>query len=634
MCGIAGIFDIKAQRAISTDVLNKMNQVQFHRGPDDGGIFIEQGIGLAHRRLSIIDISTGQQPLFSIDQSVVIVFNGEIYNFKDIRNELKSKGHQFKTHSDTEVIVCAWQEWRENCVDHLRGMFAFAIWDKKEKVLFLARDRMGIKPLFYTITEDGFLLFGSELKVLLEHPSFNKKMDNTCIEDYCALGYIPEPKTIYHNVYKLQVGHSLLVKKGETKLNPVQYWNIPFIENKNITEQQAKEELIERFKEAVDIRMMAEVPLGAFLSGGVDSSGVVAMMSQLQDEPVNTCSIGFDHKQYNESEYAQKVAQQYQTAHYTGMVDPEDFSLIDQLALMYDEPYADSSAIPTYRVCELARKKVIVALSGDGGDEPMSGYRRHCWHMNEEKLRSILPLGFRKVVFGTLGKLYPKADWAPKIFRAKTTFQALARSSVEAYFNTVAIMPDPQRQKLFSQKLNNELNGYQAVSVFQNYADNAPGMAAKDPLALIEYLDMKTYLVDDILTKVDRASMAHSLEVRVPLLDHKFIEWVSSLPSHLKLNGQMGKYIFKKALEPYLPEDVLYRKKMGFAVPLTHWFRGPLKQRVRDTILSEQFLDSGHFNTDYLREMVDHHQSGLRDYSAPIWTLMMLESFQRQILLK
>ncbi|HFB66339.1 MAG TPA: asparagine synthase (glutamine-hydrolyzing), partial [Aeromonadales bacterium] len=482
------------------------------------------------------------------------------------------------------------------------------------------------------VTEDDYLIFGSELKVLLQHPSFKKDMDVTGIEDYCALGYIPEPKTIYKNVYKLQVGHRLLIQRGKKQLRPEQYWEIPFEADHQITEQQAASELIERLKEAVDIRMIAEVPLGAFLSGGVDSSGVVAMMSQLQDEPVNTCSIAFNDKKFNESEYAQMVSEQYNTNHYVETVETDDFGLLDELALLYDEPYADSSAIPTYRVCQLARKNVTVALSGDGGDEPLSGYRRHIWHMNEEKIRSILPYSIRKPVFGVLGKLYPKADWAPRIFRAKTTFQALARSSVGAYFNTVAIMPDDQRNKLFSQDMKQQLGGYQAVDVFEQYAQKAPGMARTDPLALIEYLDMKTYLVDDILTKVDRASMAHSLEVRVPMLDHKYIEWISGLPSKLKLNGQMGKYILKKSLEPYLPIDVLYRRKMGFSVPLANWFRGPLKEKVQQRLLGEQFLDNGLFNADYLKQLVSQHQSGLRDNSASIWTLMMLESFQRQIL--
>ena len=632
MCGIAGVFDISAKREINPDILNNMNHVQFHRGPDEGGTFIQPVIGLAHRRLSIIDLSTGQQPLFNHDKSVCIVFNGEIYNFRELTRQLQEKGYVFKTHSDTETIVHAWEEWGEHCVEHLRGMFAFAIWDSNKEQLFLARDRLGIKPLFYAVTDDDFLIFGSELKVLLQHPSFKKDMDITGIEDYCALGYIPEPKTIYKNVHKLQVGHTLLLKRGQKALRPHQYWNIPFKPNEPMSEAQVAEELISRLKEAVDIRMIAEVPLGAFLSGGVDSSGVVAMMSQLQDEPVNTCSIAFDVKQFNESEFAEMVSSQYQTNHYVETVETDDFDLLDKLALLYDEPYADSSAIPTYRVCELARKNVTVALSGDGGDESLSGYRRHIWHMNEERIRSLLPYGFRKPVFGFLGSVYPKADWAPKIFRAKTTFQALARSSVEAYFNTVAIMPDEQRNKLFSAKMKQELGGYQAVNVFEDYARNAPGMAAEDPLALIEYLDMKTYLVDDILTKVDRASMAHSLEVRVPMLDHKYIEWISGIPSNLKLKGQMGKYILKKSLEPHLPNDVLYRKKMGFSVPLASWFRGPLRNRVRETLLGETFLDSGMFNTNYLTQIVEQHQSGMRDFSASIWTLMMLESFQRQVL--
>ena len=632
MCGIAGIFDLSARRSIDPAVLDRMNQVQFHRGPDEGGSYWEDGLGLAHRRLSIIDLSSGQQPLFNQDKSVCIVFNGEIYNFKELTKELKAKGYSFQTHSDTETIVHAWEEWGEQCVEHLRGMFAFAIWDKNKQQLFLARDRLGIKPFFYTVTEDDYLIFGSELKVLLQHPSFKKEMDVTGIEDYCALGYIPEPKTIYKNVYKLQAGHRLLIPRGKKQLQPEQYWEIPFEADHQISEQQAAGELIERLKEAVDIRMIAEVPLGAFLSGGVDSSGVVAMMSQLQDEPVNTCSIAFNDKKFNESEYAQMVSRQYNTKHYVETVETDDFGLLDKLALLYDEPYADSSAIPTYRVCQLARKNVTVALSGDGGDEPLSGYRRHIWHMNEERVRSLLPYSIRKPVFGALGKLYPKADWAPKIFRAKTTFQALARSSVEAYFNTVAIMPDDQRSKLFSQNMKQQLGGYQAVDVFKQYAHKAPGQASEDPLALIEYLDMKTYLVDDILTKVDRASMAHSLEVRVPMLDHKYIEWISSLPARLKLKGQTGKYILKKALEPYVPDDVLYRKKMGFAVPLENWFRGPLKERIQQTILGEAFLDAGFFNADYIKEMIDLHHSGKRENSSAIWTLMMLESFQRQIL--
>ena len=498
MCGIAGIFDAQGNRDINPKILENMNQVQVHRGPDDGGYFIRQGIGLAHRRLSIIDISTGQQPLFSQDKSVVIVFNGEIYNFPDIREILIQKGYKFQTHSDTEVIVCAWQEWGEQCVKKLRGMFAFAIWDIKKQSLFISRDRMGIKPLYYTWLANGQFIFGSELKVLMAHPDFKKELDFYATEEYFALGYVPEPRTIYKNVFKLQPGFSILLKPGMTSEKPVQYWDIPFKMLPEMDAGETSDELIRRLKEAVDIRMVAEVPLGAFLSGGVDSSAVVAMMAGLQDDPVNTCAIGFDVKEFNESQYAAQVAEQYQTNHHLDTVDAEDFSLIDKLATLYDEPYADSSAMPTYRVCQLARKQVTVALSGDGGDETFAGYRRYRWHMNEERLRSIFPSSIRPALFGFLGSVYPKADWAPKIFRAKTTFQALARDPVEGYFHNFSILTDQLRNSIYSAKFQSELQGYNAIEVFRKHAENSP---TDDPLSLVQYIDMKTNLVGDILTK-------------------------------------------------------------------------------------------------------------------------------------
>jgi asparagine synthase (glutamine-hydrolysing) len=349
----------------------------------------------------------------------------------------------------------------------------------------------------------------------------------------------------------------------------------------------------------------------------------VAMMAQLQGDPVNTCAIGFDVKQFDETEYAQQVAQRYATNHFEKTVDSDDFDLLDELAQLYDEPYADSSAIPTYRVCQLARQRVTVALSGDGGDEFFAGYRRYRWHMNEERLRSALPLGLRKPLFGALGHLYPKADWAPRVFRAKTTFESLARSSVEAYLHSVSLTSDRQRQGMFSPELKRELQGYRAQEVFDHHARRSP---TDDPLSLIQYLDMKTYLVGDILTKVDRASMAHSLEVRVPLLDHHFVEWVSGIPTQFKLRGREGKYILKKSLEQHLPKNVLYRPKMGFGVPLGKWFRGPLKDRLRRDILEGGLADTGLFDHAFLERMVADHQSGVREYSAPLWSLLMFQA--------
>ncbi len=626
MCGIAGIFDTTGQRPIDRALLERMNQAQFHRGPDEGGIFVAPGVGLAHRRLSIIDVSTGQQPLFNQDHSIGIVFNGEIYNFQQVRAELQGLGYAFQTHSDTEVIVHAWTAWGEDCVHRLRGMFAFAIWDVRQEVLFLARDRLGIKPLYFAALADGLFLFGSELKVLAQHPALPRQLDPLAVEDYFALGYIPEPRTIYRDVHKLLPGHTLVLKRGVAVPAPRQYWDIS-LRPAAVQPADVEHELIARLKSAVGSHLMSEVPLGAFLSGGVDSSAVVAMMAQLQQTPVNTCAIGFSEKSFNETEFAQQVADRYRTNHYVKVVGTDDFDLIDQLALLYDEPFADSSAIPTYRVCQLARERVTVALSGDGGDELFAGYRRYRWHMNEERLRGLFPDGLRRNLFGLLGAVYPKADWAPKVLRAKTTFQALARDSVEGYFHNFSILTDALRAQLYSDAFKRELAGYRAIEVFNRYAANAP---ADDPLSLVQYLDIKTYLVGDILTKVDRASMAHALEVRVPILDHEFMEWGASLPHALKLKGQTGKHIFKKALEPHLPHDVLYRPKMGFAVPLAQWFRGPLKQRVRDSLLGQAMADSGLFDMAYVGRLVDEHQSGRRDHSAALWSLLMFESFQRQ----
>ena len=626
MCGIAGIFDTRAKREIDRELLSRMNESQFHRGPDEGGLHFEPGLGLGHRRLSIIDLSSGQQPQFNEDGSVVVVFNGEIYNFTELMPELAALGHIFRTHCDTEVIVHAWEQWGEACVERFRGMFAFALWDRNRETLFLARDRFGVKPLHYALLDDGQLLFGSELKVLTTHPGLRRDIEPHAVEEYFAYGYVPEPRTIYRQALKLPPGHTLTVRRGEPLPPPRQYWDMPFASVGPISEEEAGRELIARLREAVRIRLVSEVPLGAFLSGGVDSSAVVAMMAGLQQEPVNTCSIAFKDPAYNESAFAAMVAERYHTRHYTEQVDTDDYDLIDTLAALYDEPFADSSAIPTYRVCQLARKHVTVALSGDGGDENLAGYRRYRWHLYEERMRSILPLGLRRPLFGLLGRLYPKADWAPKVLRAKSTFEALARDSVEGYFHSVSITGDPLRDQLFSADFRRGLQGYRAVEVLRRHDANAPH---DHPVSRVQYLDMKTYLAGDINTKVDRASMAHSLEVREPLMDHALMEWVSGLPAGFKLHGREGKYLFKKALAPHLPHDVLYRPKMGFAVPLASWFRGPLKQRVRDAVLGETLADTGIFNRKFLRAMVEQHQSGRRDYSASLWTVLMFEAFLR-----
>ena len=637
MCGITGIFDTRGTRAIDDRVLRRMNDSQLHRGPDEGSLHIEPGLGLGHRRLSIIDIATGQQPLFNEDGTVAIVFNGEIYNYQDLIPELQSLGHVFHTKSDTECIVHAWEQWGQDCVTRLRGMFSFVIWDRNRQTLFLARDRLGVKPLYYALLDDGTLLFGSELKSVMAYTgpggsALKRDIDPLAVEEYFALGYVAEPRTVFRQAKKLPPGHSLAICRGQHNASgigqPREYWDVRFTLDNPISMEDACAELTERLRESVRLRMIAEVPLGAFLSGGVDSSAVVQAMAGLSSGPVNTCSIAFDDPKFNESAFAQMVADRYATHHRVETVGSDDFDLIDTLAHLYDEPYADSSAIPTYRVCQLARKHVTVALSGDGGDETFAGYRRYRMHLMEEKLRATLPAGFRQPVFGLLGRVYPKADWAPRVLRAKTTFQGMARTSVEAYFHSVSILRGGMREQLFSAALKRELAGYDAQQVFDHHAARA---GTDDPLALVQYLDLKTYLVGDINTKVDRASMAHSLEVREPLMDHQLVEWLATLPMSLKIRGNEGKVLLKKAMEPRLPNDVLYRPKMGFSVPLARWFRGPLKQRVRDAVLGERLLGTGWFDRTYLEHLVSAHQSGASDYSAPLWTLLMFEAFLRNV---
>ncbi|SEL43647.1 asparagine synthase (glutamine-hydrolysing) [Roseateles sp. YR242] len=629
MCGISGIFDTRGRRDFDATLMHRINDTLHHRGPDEGSIHLQPGLGLGHRRLSIIDIATGQQPLFNAQRSVGIVFNGEIYNYQALMAELQALGYVFRTKSDTEVIVHAWSAWGEDCVQKLRGMFAFVLWDQARDAIFMARDRLGVKPMFYALLDDGALVFGSELKALMAHPQLRRDIDPQAVEEYFALGYVAEPRTVFRQALKLPQGHTLLIRRGEAVGQPRRYWDVNFTVDARIDETEAQEELLRRLRESVRLRMIAEVPLGAFLSGGVDSSAVVAMMAGESTHPVKTCSMAFDDPAYNESEFARQVAERYHTDHHVETVQSDDFDLIDTLARLYDEPYADSSAIPTYRVCQLARKHVTVALSGDGGDESFGGYRRYKLHMMEERMRASLPLGLRRPLFGTLGRLYPKADWAPRVFRAKTTFQALARNSVEAYFHTMSVIRDNERLPLYSARFKSELGGYNARELFLRHAEQAN---TDDPLAMIQYIDLQTYLVGDINTKVDRASMAHSLEVREPLMDHPLVEWLATLPSHLKLRGGEGKYLFKKSLEPHLPRDVLYRPKMGFAVPLSRWFRGPLRQRVRGALLGGPLADSGWFDLKAVGQLVEQHENGSRDHSTPLWTLLMYDAFLRNVM--
>ncbi len=629
MCGIVGIVDMRGADPIDGDVLRAMNDIQAHRGPDDAGFHLEPGAGLGHRRLSIIDLATGKQPLYNEDESVVVVFNGEIYNFMDLRRELEAAGHAFRTRTDTEVIVHAWEQWGRDCVRRFRGMFAFALWDRNRRELFLARDRLGKKPLFYSVLANGHVVFASELKSLLRHGGVPRDIDPLAVEEYFSLGYVVDPRCILASVRKLPPACTLVIARGGPVPAPQSYWDVSFRETTPADEEAVIGSLLERFEEAVRVRMIADVPVGAFLSGGVDSSGVVAMMARSSSRPVNTCSISFGDPAFDESRYAERVARALGTEHFVETVNPNDFSLVDRLAAIYDEPFADSSALPTFRVCELARKRVKVALSGDGGDEVFAGYRRYRWHMREEQVRRLLPYGLRRPLFGLLARVYPKADWAPRIFRARTTFDALSRASTAAYFDSVSITTPQLRARLFTPRQRSDLQGYRALDIFLRHERELDGV---ERLSQIQYIDIKTYLVGDILTKVDRASMANSLEVRVPMLDHEFVEWAATLPSRLKLRGGEGKYVLKKAVAQQIPRDVIYRPKMGFAVPIARWFREELREHVRSRLLQGSLPGTGMFEMGAIESLIAQHQSGLSDHSPALWSLLIYESFNREVL--
>ena len=493
MCGLTGIFDTIGARPIDPGVLTAMNDSIAHRGPDGDGFLLEPGIGLGHRRLAIIDVAGGKQPLYNETGDVSIVFNGEIYNYRETMAELIALGHQFKTHSDTEVIVHGWEEWGPSVLSRLRGMFVFALWDRRRQTLFLARDRLGKKPLYYSLLPDGQLVFASEMRAMLCHPGVERTIDPIAVDGYFALGYVPEPGSIYQGIKKLPAAHSLIVERGKKVPEPSRYWTLRFAP-RPMNEADAAIELIERLRESTRLRLVSDVPLGAFLSGGVDSSGVVAMMAGLIEDPVKTFAIGFGGGE-DELGYAQAVADRYHTNHMAERSAVDYLDTIDEQAAIFGEPFADSSAIPTGRVSELARRGVTVALSGDAGDELFAGYRRYRFHMAGQKTRGRIPDAIRQPLFGVLGRLYPKLDRAPRWLRAKTTFQELSVDEAEGYYRTVCKMPDAVRAGLFSRRLSASLDGYRPADLIRAAMAQA---GTDDPMARAQFADMQTYLIGDI----------------------------------------------------------------------------------------------------------------------------------------
>ena len=617
MCGICGIFE-SGQKPVEQAVLKRMADTLQHRGPDAEGFYAAPGVGLAHRRLSIIDVAGGAQPLSNEDGTVWISFNGEIYNFQDLTARYLSRGHHFRTRSDTETIVHLYEELGEACFAELRGMFALAIWDERRRRLILARDRIGKKPLYYS-WDGRRLLFASEIKAMFAAGGLSKEVDLEAVSDYFSFLYVPAPKTIYRNVRKLRPAHYLVVDASGVREIP--YWDLSFNRVRALPEGEWCERFLDEYRTAVKSRLISEVPLGAFLSGGVDSSSVVALMNEFQP-PVTTCSIGFTEESYDEAGDARRFAAALGANHFEEIVKPRAADLVSRLAWHYDEPFADSSAIPTYYVSKIARQHVTVALSGDGGDENFAGYRRYKLTMWEDRVRSRIPAALRQNVFGPLGRWYPKLGWAPRVFRAKSTFESLARDPLEGYFYGVSCCPPALKAALLAPDVLERLAGYDSQDVLRAYYDRAD---TTDPLSRIQYVDMKTYLVDDILTKVDRASMANSLEVRCPLLDHKLMELIAQIPSGLKLHNGQGKYIFKRALQSVLPGEILSRRKKGFAVPVAEWFRGELKDFAHDSLFQRQ---NGLLNNAFVKSCWAQHQRGQRDWSALLWCVLMFRTWE------
>jgi asparagine synthase (glutamine-hydrolysing) len=625
MCGIAGIYHYGDEVPVHEKMLRRMTDVLAHRGPDDDGFYLGRKIGLGHRRLSIIDVQGGHQPIFNEDETVAIVFNGEIYNYRELARMLEGRGHRFRTHSDTETIVHLYEDFGEACVSMLRGMFAFAIWDARKHRLLLARDRVGKKPLYYADC-DGRFFFGSELKSVVESGVVRRELDERALADYFSFQYIPAPRTIFRQVRKLRAGHYLLVTpEGATDR---EYWDVDFSQPEPLKTGEWSARLFDVFREAVDIRLMSEVPLGAFLSGGVDSSAVVAMMSRLSNRPVVTASVGFDEEAYSEVDDARAFAASLGADHHERIVTPEGVSMLEKLAWHFDEPFADASAIPTYYVSKAAREFVTVALSGDGGDENFAGYRRYRFDAMENRVRNLAPAGFSQPLFGALAAMYPKADWLPRPLRAKATLRNLSLDPAAAYYNSVYGAMANHRDFLLSYDVKTRLSGYDPFDLFHDYYRRP---RTDDPIARAQYVDIKTYLTDDILTKVDRASMAVSLEVRCPLLDHRLMSLAARIPSPLKLHGREGKHIFKQAVASLLPPSILNRRKQGFVVPLAEWLRGELRDFATDILFSSAAKD-GLLEARFVSSLWDRHQSGLHDFSRPLWAILMFRMWQRNFM--
>jgi len=621
MCGICGVTYFDREKQVSERLVKRMCDVIRHRGPDDEGIMTIGAHGMGMRRLSIIDLVSGKQPIANEDNSMWIVFNGEIYNYKSLREDLVKKGHRFKTNTDTEAILHAYEEYGEECPEKLNGMFGFAIYNQNDQTLFLARDRLGIKPLYYFHDASKFA-FGSELKSILQVPEIPREVDHRSLDVFLTFEYIPSPLSIFKGISKVPPGHSLTLKSG--KISIKKYWQLE-INEQNATEDELCEQLVELLQDAVKIRLMSDVPLGAFLSGGIDSSSIVALMSRVMDRPVKTFSIGFKEASYNESEYARSVAEFYGTEHHEFILEANALELTEKLFGILDEPFGDFSIFPTYLVSKMARQHVTVSLSGDGGDELFAGYDTYIANRMANAYARVPKFLHRGIVAPILNMIPPTEKKKGLINRAKRFSEGLRLPDDLAHTRWMIFLQAAEKERLYSADMLSSLNEFDSYGFIRNYFKEAK---TQDALNQQSYVDIKSYLVDDILVKVDRMSMATSLEARVPFLDHRVVEFSATVPSHLKLQGKTTKYLLKKAMADYLPPDILTRGKEGFSIPIKNWIKHDLKDLMMDVLSPGRIKREGFFESTFVEQLKNEHLSGKENHSHRLWAMMVFGIWQ------
>ena len=622
MCGITGFIsnDDESGKQDREDLIRAMCLSIRHRGPNEQGTLVRGKAALGIQRLSIIDVKLGHQPIYSEDGNLAIVFNGEIYNYLEIKKALESRGRRFKTNSDTEVIVQSYHEFGKDCLKLLRGMFAFAIWDFREQELFLARDRVGKKPLFYGFSKNGHFVFGSELKALLVHGGVAGNVDLSAIDAFITFGYIPEEFCIFNGVNKLEAGSFLILRDGHVRKG--KYWDFEYSDPQTECESEISSGLYERIEDAVRVRLMSEVPLGAFLSGGVDSATVVALMSKLSDTPVKTFSIGFEDDAHDELKYARIVARRFETDHHEFVVTPHIVDVVDEMIWHFDEPFADPSALPTFMLAKLAKEYVTVVLSGDGGDELFGGYTRYLTH-EQRSIFALVPRWVRSSILRRLSNILPHGAVG------KNYLHNISLDFIERYVDSISQFNQPQRLSLYSDDFKANLDGSLGKAE-RHFSTLASGACADDGTSRLLFLDSKTYLPGDVMTKVDRMTMANSLEARAPLLDHELIEFAMSIPLKLKINGQQSKYIMKRAMKGIVPSEILHREKQGFGVPINSWINKQLRDRIHGDLTDRQSLSRGLFERSYIQTLLNEHSTGRRDHGYRIWLLWVLELWCRK----